>query len=383
MESGPPRVHLQRLADYEPEGVLSALRSLVGPLGGIEAFVQPGQTVVLKPNLVMAFDAARAVTTHPAVVRAAALLCLEAGAMVRVGDSPGIHSAKRVCETAGIAAALADLPVEIIEFTPMETVDPARTFKHLALARELLEADVVINLPKLKTHCMMGLTMAVKNCFGAVVGPMKFQWHYRAGLRKEVFARMLHEIAAAVAPALSIVDAVVAMDGDGPTAGTPNPTGFLAAGSDPWAVDAVLCDVVGVARDQLWTLAAAAEAGVTAWREAEVLGESPAALRPSSWTPPSTESLAMHGPRFIRDIPFLGRWVRAAVTAKPVVSKRCVRCGACVKVCPADAMTLDAAGVRIDKEACIRCYCCHELCPHDAIDLQRGLLASWIQRASR
>lgn len=376
-----PLVSLARQADYDPSGVRNALETLLAPLGGMAAFVKAGDRVVLKPNLVMGFAPEKAATTHPAVVRAAAELALECGAKVSAGDSPGIGTARSAACTAGVLDALADLNVDIIEFTPVETTLDSGTYRRQTVAKELLEADAVINLAKLKTHQQMLMTMAVKNLFGAVVGTRKFQWHYRAGKDRLTFARMLYDVCRTIRPALSIVDGIVGMDGAGPTHGTPRPVGLLAAGSDPCAVDAVLLDVLGIDRQRLYTLQAAEAAGDVAWKEATATGIAPAELRPETWTMPETAPLAMIGPRFLKQSSAITGWLRKRLTARPYVRpETCKRCGACIEVCPAKAMTMKAEGVRIDRVACIECYCCDELCPHDAIELRQGLLGRLLSR---
>jgi len=368
-----PLVSLQAQASYEPESLARAVDALLAPLGGLGAFVRPGDRVVLKPNLLLGFPPERAITTHPAVVRAVAQHALDCGARVAIGDSPGLGSIERVGRACGIDAVVRDLGLAWVEFTPLEVVDDRRVFKRLSIARELLEADVVINLPKLKTHCQMLMTLAVKNMFGAVVGLQKLQWHYRAGRDKHIFARMLYEICMAVHPALHIVDAVVGMDGNGPRSGTPRAAGFVAAGTDPSAVDAILCDIVGVPREDLYTLQAARAAGDRAWEHARTAGADPADLRPAHWTLAETQTLAMQGPAFLQRLPWIGRWLRDRVTAIPyALPDRCVRCGECVRICPAHAMRMEPAGVTIDPARCIRCYCCHELCTHDAMGLRRS-----------
>lgn len=374
-----PLVSLRAQTTYDPGPLREAIADLLAPLGGIEAFVSSGDRVVLKPNLVMGIAPEKAATTHPAIVRAVAELALECGARVAVGDSPGIGSCRSAARSAGVLAALEGLPVDLIEFTAREVTLERGTYRRQSLAAELLDADVVINLPKLKTHQQMLMTMAVKNLFGAVVGGRKFQWHYRAGRDRLTFAGMLGEVCRAVRPALSVVDAVVAMDGSGPTHGTPNPTGFLAAGANPWAVDAVLLDVLGIDRNRLYTLQAAEAAGDIDWKQATPLGTSPESLRPTDWNLPETVPVGMIAGSFAEKHPRLGRWLRRLFTAHPVVQEtRCKRCGACIRICPANAMQMTDEGVCIDTTRCIECYCCDELCPHDAIQLTRGWVGRWI-----
>lgn len=369
-----PLVSFERQPDYAAGAVKEAMLRLLAPLGGMNAFVKRGDRVVLKPNLVMGFSPERAVTTHPAVFAAAAELALDCGARVAAGDSPGAGSCRAAAAKSGLAEVAERLGVELLEFTRAECFSEKRTFKKLRLARELLEADVVVNLPKLKTHGQMFMTMAVKNLFGSVVGPEKFQWHYRAGRDTATFATMLYEICRAVNPALTIVDAIVAMDGNGPSSGTPNPLGFLAAGADPCAVDAALLDLLGLPREKLPTLQAAARAGDIAWRETTAVGDDPAGLRPARWTMPETHPLHMVGIAALHRIPLVSRLIKAQVTAKPAPKPTCIRCGACARLCPAGAIVMSENGVEIDRKKCIYCYCCHELCPHGAMGLRKSLL---------
>lgn len=371
----PPKVSLVRQSSYDRDQVQVAAADVLEPLGGMAAFVKPGDRVVLKPNIIMGRAPDLAVTTHPEVVAAVARLALDCGASVAVGDSPGIGMLRRAGEKAGIGDVVRRLGLEWADFTPREIPIEHGTFRKVELARELLEADLVINLPKLKTHCMMLLTGAVKNLFGAVVGLQKFQWHLRAGRDKDFFARALYEICSAVKPRLSVMDAIVSMDGDGPTAGKPNPTGFLAAGSDPSAVDAVLMDILGWQRDDLWTLKAAAEAGDRGWESVETTGAAPADLRPDRWIAPTSQSAALPLPPFFMRLPFFRDWLRKQTTARPHCNADlCIRCGECAKICPPQVMTVNDNGVAVDHDSCILCYCCHENCPQKAISLRKGFL---------
>lgn len=370
------RVALTRQTTYDLPALREGLTRLLAPLGGMEAFVSRGARVVLKPNLLLGFAPERAATTHPAILRVVAERVLDCGGVVKVGDSPGAGSCRKVAEQAGLAAVARDLGIELIEFTPREVHDPSRQFPDLVLGAELLDADVVINLPKLKTHCQMLMTLSVKNMFGAVVGLRKTMWHLHAGRDKPTFARMIHEIYRAVSPALQIVDGVVGMDGDGPTGGIPNQVGLLAAGADGPCVDAVLMDVVGLARERLWTLGAAVACGETAWRAAEAVGEEPAALKPARWILPRTTGLHSFAPGLTRKIPLIGEFLHSQFTALPHPEEACVLCRECVRICPAKALSVreEPKRIELDRGKCIACYCCHEMCPHRLMDLRKGLL---------
>ena len=366
-------VSLLRHDNYRPDATLDAVRSLLAPLGGMERFVGPGACVVLKPNLVYGRAPDHAVNTHPALVRAIAILAREAGARsIAIGDSPGYGSLKTAADAAGITAVADELGIRLVEFTPVEHSAPGRSFVKLELARELLEADVVINLAKFKTHCQMLMSLAVKNLFGAVPGARKFQWHYRAGRDKAFFARVLNDIALTIRPALSIVDAVLSMDGPGPGSGRPRQTDFLMAGADPWAIDAVAMDILGLERQRLFILADALHNGPHEWQDARTVGERPETLRPSGWDIPEQVTAQMHGQFIERHFPRLAAWIRNRVSPPPFAKKNCIGCAECVRICPAKAMTMERGVPLIDNARCIRCYCCHELCQHDAMDIRWG-----------
>ena len=179
------RIVLARCDDYELSQVRAAIVQLLEPIGGMEAFVRPGERILLKPNMLSAKSPEQAVTTHPVVVRAVAELVREAGGRVAIGDSPGIGGFQRVAEKSGIARAAAESGAELIEFNDTVDLTGSGTFRRLTLARAYWEAGKIINLPKLKTHEMMTMTCAVKNLFGAVVGAEKAGWHLKAGASRE------------------------------------------------------------------------------------------------------------------------------------------------------------------------------------------------------
>ncbi len=375
----PPAVSLLSHKTYDPEATLEAVRKVLAPLGGMERFVKPGMTVLLKPNLVAGQPPEKAVNTHPAVARAAALLAKEAGAAkILIGDSPGYGSAKSVMKTCGLAEMAEEAGAEMIEFTSAASVDEDRQFVRLELAKELFDADLVVNLPKMKTHGQMLMTLAVKNMFGASVGTRKLQWHYRAGRDRMVFARALNEIAEAATPALTIMDAVVGMDGTGPTSGRARPAGFVAASDNMWSLDAVVMDILGVDRRELFTLAEKASRDPGAWQTPSLAGDAPETLRPEDWRFPELSTLQMHGGTIEKYLPFLGRWLRGKVTPLPVANELCVGCGYCVKICPGKAMRLENRKVVVNDRDCIRCYCCHELCPSHGLRIQGVGLVHWL-----
>jgi len=361
-----------------------AVGELVGHLGGLAALVA-GKAVLLKPNFLVPRAAERAVNTHPQVIRAVAVAALAAGARrLVVADSPSFGPGRRVAGKLGLTALLAPLGVEVEELDdPVEVRRPGSRYPALSLSRKVLEAEVVLNLAKCKTHGLCGLTLAVKNCFGAVVGTDKAAWHARTGRDAAAFAGMLVEVCRVVRPALSLVDGVIGMDGNGPSGGRARALGFLAAGADPFLLDRALARLLGVAEDQVLTFGPDGDPDLA---DLEVRGEPLASFRPEGWElprrlPRRAGAQAATGPRGR-----LGRFffdlLRAGASPAPRFDRRrCTRCGQCLELCHSRALSWGRDGghpsgkrVALDREACVRCYCCQEICPESAIRLRRGLL---------
>jgi uncharacterized protein (DUF362 family)/ferredoxin len=364
-------VSLQPLADYDPARVREALLDVLEPLGGMAAFVCAGQQVLIKPNLLAGKPPEKAVTTHPEIVRQVIRLAQEAGGIVTVGDSPGIGNPESVARKSGILQVVQETGARFAPFVESVLVNVRDgTFHHLEVAREILATEVIINLPKLKTHQMMGFTGAVKNLFGAVVGMRKARLHLQAGADPAFFALMLLELAERFPPALSIMDGVVGMEGNGPGSGDPVQIGALLASPHPLALDTVATALVGLPARQVWTQRVARETGRPGSRLEEVtlIGPPLASLRPRHFRPAPSSDVGFGLPTPIK------RVLRDTLSARPEIAEHCVRCGDCVRHCPPQAMILDQRGVQIDYRQCIRCFCCQELCPHGAVRTRQGAL---------
>ncbi|MBI3948271.1 MAG: DUF362 domain-containing protein [Armatimonadetes bacterium] len=226
-------------------GVRRAAAECFRLLGGIGAVVRPGQRVLLKPNLLAAVPAAVPANTHPSVVAAVAELALEAGAEVWIGDSPAFPRLESVCRASGLDQVARRLGVRIVPFR-RPVVVPSRApavVSAVKVDRAVFEADVVINIPKLKTHRQLGFTAAAKNLYGCMPGKRK-AWHHSRIPGDHRFAAFLAAFAATVPASFHLVDAVVAMHRDGPTGGDPLPVGLLVAGCDPFAVDALIARLI-------------------------------------------------------------------------------------------------------------------------------------------
>jgi uncharacterized protein (DUF362 family)/Pyruvate/2-oxoacid:ferredoxin oxidoreductase delta subunit len=364
-----PAVSIVACSDYDPDRVRSAVAEAINLVGGIKAFVRPGDRVLIKPNLLKASPPDTAVTTHPEIIRAVINLVKAAGGEPQLGDSPGFGDLRRVCEKAGV---LEVIERECVQLADMETAVRVRTkgqFHHFEIARGVLDADVVINLPKLKTHGMMTLTGAVKNLFGCIPGKRKVQWHFNTGVNRDAFARMLVELSARIKPALTLMDAVVGMEGNGPGSGDPRPVGVIMAGQDPVALDVVAGTIVGADPETLYVVRAAAAAGIgeTNLNRIRIRGAELGSVLIEDFRLPPQEHLEWRLPEWGR------RLLKDALTTRPVIGQAdCVQCGICEEHCPQKAIRRSGKRFAIEYRNCIRCFCCQEFCPKGAITVGKG-----------
>ncbi len=355
---------------YDLDALRPALRAALDPLGGIARFVRPGMTVLLKPNLLSDAPLDRAVTTHPAFVQAVAEAVQAAGATVLIGDSPAgsVDHGPRVYRASGLADVAERTGAQLV---PFDGVTWKRLHGHdYHIARPVLEADLVINLPKLKTHTVTLYTGAVKNLFGVIPGTRKREVHYRAPGIQE-FSQALADVLELVRPGLTIMDGMLGQEGNGPGAGgTPRHYGCLVASTDPVALDAVVTQAMGYRTGEVLHLAQAGARGLGVCQAGavSVVGDRPALSFGPVRRPPARW--------FFRAVPaWAGAPLHWAMQIRPgVTSAACVGCGRCVEVCPRQAITPGRPPI-IDLDACVGCLCCAEVCPQGAIAPRRNLVA--------
>lgn len=371
-------VSIARCTDYESTSVRSALHAALSPLGGMAAFVSPGQRVLLKVNLLSRAAPERAVTTHPAFVRALIHAVRDAGGVPFVGDSPGGPNVpgqvKRLWDETGVGAVCAEEDAELVLFDDdtLRVMNPAcALYGAFTLGRAVIDADVLISVPKFKTHGFMMFTGAVKNLFGCVPGLEKAQYHLKVPDRDD-FGSMLIDLMLACKPALSVMDAIVGMEGEGPAGGSPRHIGAILASADAVALDVVAAGMAGLGVREVYTNRAAAARGLgpASVGDIAIVGADWRELAPADFALPGRD-LSTRLPRW------LGRRLRSVTTARPRLERpsECTRCGTCEKVCPVGAITVDTSGPTFDHSTCIRCYCCQELCPPQCIGLTVPLAA--------
>ncbi len=255
-------VSLIRADSYERELLRESLEQLLAPLGGMAAFVKPGNRVLLKPNLLTGARPTKECTTRPELVYAVAQMVMEAGGKPFLGDSPAFGSARGVAEANGYLPIVEELKLPIIDFQGRRYETVSQEFNHLLLSKEAMEADVVINLPKVKSHVQLVLTLGVKNLFGCVPGKMKAWWHMEAGKDANRFAEMLVSTARTINPNLTIIDGIIGHEGNGPSNGEPRELGVLGASADVFALDRAMIEILDVSPQKVPTVAASMRLGL-------------------------------------------------------------------------------------------------------------------------
>ncbi|NLE67095.1 MAG: DUF362 domain-containing protein [Lentisphaerae bacterium] len=362
----PAKVIVTKCSDYGP-GVQPAVDCLLAGLGGISAFVKRGQSVLIKPNLLSNRSPDLAVTTHPDVLRAVIRRVKEAGGVPAIADSPhSVFKIERVWEDTGIAAVSREEGAPLINLEKAGSTPVSAHGLEFGVAKPVLDADVVINLPKVKTHMLTVLTCAVKNMYGSIPGNQKTMLH-RKYPDVAAFARLLSEICIRVKPCLSLCDGVVGMEGPGPSAGRPVRLGFLAASADPFALDRGMCRLLRIP-----------ERAVPYLRHDPAPHAAGGARLELCFAGTTLDDLRL--PRFARPSSILGRLIPGGlvrmlgryVWMRPFIGDRCKACGLCVKACPAGALRMEPGASRpaLDAARCIECCCCHEVCPHNAIEMR-------------
>lgn len=377
-------VSVARCENYSDEACQKALREVLEPFGGLD-WVLPGMCIAVKANLVSAMKPEAAATTHPALLRALTRALTERGARVVIGDSPGgLYNAaflNHVYSATGMRETGAELNQN---FAQSEAAFPqAHVARHFTYTSYLGEADAIISFAKLKSHGMMSLSAATKNLFGAVPGTVKPEYHFRYPEPLD-FAAMLIDLNDYFKPRLYLVDAVEAMEGNGPTAGTPRHVGALLAGTDCHKVDLICAKLIGLEPMAVPTLRAAANFGR--------IGESADCVEVCG---PMEELIVPDFERIERGrrmqfetlLPGkLGRGfsrvVCRALRSSPRLKRSlCVGCGVCAGICPAHAIEIREKRAKIDFGKCIRCFCCQEFCPKGAMKVHRPLPARLLNRS--
>ncbi|MBN2261254.1 MAG: DUF362 domain-containing protein [Clostridiales bacterium] len=356
----------------------------IADMGGLDGYLIPGETVLLKVNLLMKKSPEEATTTHPNFVKALAEILSDFGVKVIVGDSPGgpfnIKSLNGIYKGCGYDI----IPDEEKKIFLNENInqvtvkrDDLFLLKSLEVIEILQKVDKVISVSKLKTHGMTVFTGAVKNMFGTIPGIYKAEYHFKMP-KIEDFTNMLVDVCINANPVLSFMDAVVGMEGAGPSSGDPIDVGAVIVSDSPYHLDVVATQLVGINPKEVPTIERCIERGIVDndFRDVEIIG-----LNLTDFPERSIRRPKVGGVGFVKwNLPeFIKKPLINLLNPKPVFDYDiCVKCGECERACPPGAIVIDKEGPKVNYDICIRCFCCQELCPYKAVEIYRNPILSRI-----
>jgi len=365
-------VSLVRCKTYDPAVLKKALLTSLELIGGIDKFIKKGMKVLLKPNVMMPKPFGFPANTHPLFLQAVIELFKEKGAEIRVGESSagsqaGITFTKRALKMSGIEDIALASGSRLVNFDLDQVVQIEVSNSYVSsipIANSVREADLVVSLPKLKTHTYANIiTGTVKNIYGTIPGQIKAEFHRRAP-KPEQFYTIIRDLYGAVLPGLTIFDAVVGMEGNGPSAGKERPIGFIIASSDGVAADAIASELINVPSLRVLTTRLCAEANLGKGKieEIEILGEDLQKVILKDFKLPGSTVIN----------PFLYRIILTLTKTQPAIDhKKCTLCKTCADSCPMKVIAEEDKKMVISRKDCIRCFCCAEVCPEHAIKPKR------------
>lgn len=372
------KVALLRCSQYEVDIIEKKLREGFELLGGdsfLKELIPYNSKVLLKPNMLSIESAGSPVVTHYMVFEAIIRIVKEYTNNISFGDSPGFGDSRKAAERSGLMTVANKYDVKFEDFK--ESV-------HVALNKSILckswnvvkapyEADVVITLPKLKTHAMAYFTGAVKNQFGCIPGTQKAEWHTRMP-QAENFCKMLLDLNALVGTSFAILDGIIAMEGNGPKSGNPHKMDTIIMGKSVTAVDSVAVRLIGY--DNPLDIPVLREAYNYKWgdvlqNDIEVLGEKIGNMKAKNF------KLSRKGGNFHFGSPEVSNFIRGMIAPNlSLIPEKCIGCGRCGEVCPEKPNVISMTKLKgksvpkWDMKKCIRCFCCQELCPVGAIEIR-------------
>jgi len=368
-------VSITKCSSYNLEEVQKAVLKCVNAIGA-SSIIKPGDKVLIKPNMLQGKSPDEAITTHPSVVEAVVNMVKDAGAIPMIGDSPGgpARGMESFWDITGFSDVSERTNANLVNFEKTGSYECTRNNIDYRIAKKVIDADIVINLPKIKTHGLTIFTCAVKNMYGVIPGLIKTEYHKNAP-NPSKFAEYVVDIYAISKPQLNIVDGIIGMDGTGPSAGNPKKLGMILASVDGVAVDVVLCDMLGKDPMKIPTNRIATEQGLGEGdlTKIEIIGDSPV-IDDFKWPPNISGSLDMIPAPIARGLMKLF-WSRPAID--PEV---CINCKTCVKSCPVDALIENTPIPEFEYGECINCLCCMEMCPEKAVFEEKSRLSRLISK---
>lgn len=373
-------VSIVRCENYDFTTVQTALQKVLAPFGGIQAFIKPGDKVLVKPNLLSDSAPETAIVTHPTIVGVIVKMVKVVGGYPIIADSPGagipytVKALKMVYQAAGYDKIIQkDKAILNFDTSWSFVANPkAKLIKRLEVINPALHCQKIINLPKFKTHTFTIFSGAVKNMFGIVPGLVKPSYHARLRDLTD-FSEMLLDLIALIKPTLNIMDGVIGLEGDGPGAlGKIRKINLILASSDAILLDVVASRIAGIDIAKVPFLAIAIKSGLVSPlnKEIKIFGGKLETFKIPDFQMPKT-----YDPKGFNLRPTIQKliapFVKNVFSLKPVVREsRCIGCANCVDSCPSKAIKVIKEKAKINHHKCIRCYCCIESCRAFAVDTE-------------
>jgi len=368
------KVFVRKCSGYNEKELEGIFEDIIDNTDSIKK-LRKGSIVLLKTNLIIRKKPEAAATTHPLFLRALAKTLLKRDLKVIVGDSPGglFHKTflKSIYDICGLTKAFEDIDAELNYNTQTVTVQNpnGKKLKELSITKYIQDVDYIINVPKLKTHVPMMLAGAIKNFYGIIAGEKKFDYHFVHGENKD-FANVLIDIYEFKKPDLTIMDAIIGMDHNGPTSGEPIDIKLVLAGEDGYSLDLTAIKIIKMDPVTVPVIRAAVERNLIKIDEKiEIIGEKLQDVILDNFTLP----YIVHHPDPPKIISILFGKLLESIKPKVIFDYNiCKSCKECVKICPAKAIEFIEGKPKIKYKKCIKCFCCHELCTVNAIKIKQS-----------
>lgn len=366
-------VSIVKCGSYDFSELDKKIRESLELIGGIKKFIKPNSKVLVKPNLLMAVGPEANITTHPEFVRSVVRILKEIGCKIYLGDSPSVFGGEvedvfKVYEQTGMKKLSEEENMELVVF------DKRFIQGYFPLTTWVKECDFIVNLPKFKTHDYMILTAAVKNLFGLIPGTFKMEAH-KNFYKPEKFAELLLDIHSAKKPAVSILDGIWGIEGNGPaTSGIRRDFGLILASSDSVSLDCVLAELINISPDKIFTNKAARLRNIESAElsNIEIKGESISSSRIPDFKLPETSLKQTIETKL--PAPIINTLKKFIYFHPKIDSDICRLCESCIKNCPQKTIYKKNEKIVIDYSKCISCFCCREVCPYAAVGTKKSLL---------
>lgn len=375
-------VSIEKCQSYDNDLVDIAIKKSIENLGGIDKYIKKGDKVFLKVNLLKKNKPDDAVTTHPAIVESIAKILKDAGAIPIIGDSPGGPFTKGLLKSIYSTTGMEDVAKKtgaLLNFDTDEAtvkIHSGKIIKSATIMKAIIESDKIISLPKLKTHGMTVYTGAVKNQFGTIPGLVKPGYHLSMP-NVEDFSDMLIDLNLFFKPTLTIMDAIVGMEGNGPSAGNPKHVGLIISSDDVFSLDTIATSIIGLKPDDVPTVYMANRRNLGLLNDIEIKGANIDSVKVKDFKIPTRRNF-----KVTDKIPhFMNGFIDKHIKPYPYFEHSiCKSCGICASNCPPKAIKMVEKKPTVDLKVCIRCFCCQELCPYKAVKIKKPYLSHFLFR---